>query len=41
MFSPSNYGFDLSAFLGYWPSAAWTWSVYEEDEPRMLLFNDL
>lgn len=41
LFKAHNYGAALSVLLGYWPSAAWAWSVYEEDEPRMILFNDI
>ncbi|KAJ6443953.1 abscisic acid ABA receptor [Purpureocillium lavendulum] len=41
LFKPANYGLENSALLGYWPSAAWAWSVCEDEEPRMMLFNDI
>lgn len=41
MFEPAHYGTELSVMMGYWPSAAWTWSVCEEEEPSLILFNDV
>ncbi|UNI24162.1 hypothetical protein JDV02_009931 [Purpureocillium takamizusanense] len=41
LFKPANYGLENSALLGYWPSAAWAWSMCEDEEPRMLFFNDV
>ena len=41
LFMASNYGIEQSLILSYWSSAAWAWSVYEEDEPPLILFNDI
>lgn len=41
LFEPANYGFDLSVLMGYWSSAAWTWAVCDDEEPRMILFSDV
>ncbi|OAA48598.1 LanC-like protein 1 [Metarhizium rileyi] len=41
LFLDGSYGFSSSPLLSYSPSAAWTWSVLNDAEPRIILFNDI
>ncbi|TWU74415.1 hypothetical protein ED733_003583 [Metarhizium rileyi] len=41
LFLDGSYGFSSSPLLSYSPSAAWTWSVLNDAERRIILFNDI
>ncbi|KHN98841.1 LanC-like protein 1 [Metarhizium album ARSEF 1941] len=41
LFRRGSYGMSSSPLFSYLPSAAWTWTVFDEDEPRIILFNDV
>ncbi|KPM38777.1 hypothetical protein AK830_g7773 [Neonectria ditissima] len=41
LFEPAAYGKKSAVLMNYLPSAAWTWAVCEEDEPRLIMYNDL
>ncbi|KID72618.1 LanC-like protein 2 [Metarhizium brunneum] len=41
LFRHGSCGKSSSPLFSYLPSAAWTWTVSNEDEPRIILFNDV
>lgn len=41
LFEPADYGQPYSLTAGYPPCAAWAWLVRDEEEPKMIAFNDV
>ena len=41
LFERADYGRSYSTLASYTPSAAWTWLVWRDDEPRILGYNDV
>ncbi|KAH7316464.1 hypothetical protein B0I35DRAFT_409662 [Stachybotrys elegans] len=41
LFAPAAYNRDSSVLMNYLSSAAWTWMVYDQETPPMIMFNDI
>ncbi|KAL6803719.1 hypothetical protein J3E68DRAFT_391299 [Trichoderma sp. SZMC 28012] len=41
LFSPADYGYDMSLFFKYHSGAAWTWAVCEWENPPMPVYTDV
>ena len=41
MFERADYGRSYSTLTSYTPCAVWTWLVCEEEDPKILAYNDI
>ncbi|KAM0255082.1 hypothetical protein ACHAQJ_006161 [Trichoderma viride] len=41
VFQPADYGRDMALLFKYYPSAAWTWAVCEEENPPLIAYTDV